>query len=39
MGSTTTFGDVTPAMTGLTQPAIFNIDRAGFRRVRIGGPA
>jgi hypothetical protein len=38
MGSTT-FGNVTPAMTGPAGPATFRRDRAGFRRVRIGGPA
>jgi hypothetical protein len=37
MGSTT-FGDVNPAMNGVTEPATFKIDRAG-RRVRIDGPA
>ena len=38
MGSTT-FGDVDRAMTGLDEPATFKIDRASFRRVRIGGHA
>jgi hypothetical protein len=38
MGSTT-FGDVNPAMTGLTGPATFKIDRAGHCHVRIDGSA
>jgi hypothetical protein len=33
----TIFGDVDPI--GFDEPITFNIDRAGFRRVRIGGPA
>jgi hypothetical protein len=38
MGSTT-FGNVNPAVTGAAASATFNIDRAGFRRVRIDGRA
>jgi hypothetical protein len=34
MGSST-FGSVTPAMTGLAPPQKFRIDRAGFGRVRV----
>jgi hypothetical protein len=36
MGSTT-FGNVTPAMTGSAMPATFSIGRAGVRRVRMDG--
>jgi hypothetical protein len=36
MGSTT-FGNVTPPMTGSAMPATFNIGRAGVRRVRMDG--
>jgi len=38
MGSTT-FGDVNPAMAGLTGPATSKIDRAGHSHVRIDGSA
>jgi hypothetical protein len=36
MGSTT-FGNVTPALSGPALPATFSIDRAGLRRVRMDG--
>jgi hypothetical protein len=36
MGSTT-FGNVTPALSGPALPATFKIDRAGFRHVRMDG--
>jgi hypothetical protein len=38
MGSST-FGNVTPAMTGLALPPKLRIDRAGFGRVRGDGRA